>query len=198
MPGVPLGGAFRRRLTVAFVLVVAVCSGVMAVTSFLLIREYRVRSFTEQAVEKAALSLISTPEDLSVTDVDELLAQYERRGGFETVVVATDVVFSSEPGLGADDVPQGMDAELEPGELVRRTTGAGDDSRLVVGGVTPSGSAQLFFFFSRLDLLTSINDFRNVLWLGWFISVAIAALFGHLVARRTLRPVNEASRASES
>lgn len=198
LAGIPLGGAFRRRLTVAFVLVVAVAGGVLATTSWFLIHEYRVRSFTEQSIDKAALSLISTPDDLSVTGVDQLLAELERRGGFETVVAAGDLVFSSEPSLGIDDVPAGMATDMLPGKLVTMTATVDGHPTLVVGGTKASGTSQLYSFFSREELTTSIREFRNVLALGWLISVVTAALFGNLVARRTLRPVNEAARASQS
>ena len=198
MPGVRLGGAFRRRLTIAFVVVVAVSGGLLAVTSYVLIKEYRTRSFIEQSLDEAALSLISTPDDLSLTDVDQLLAEFQRRGGFETVLVAGDVVFSSQPTLGTDGLPPGMASQLRPGELDSRTAEVGGDTQLVVAGVTPSGTSQVFFLFSEEELRSSIADFRNVLALGWLLSVVTAALFGNLVARRTLRPVAEAAQASQS
>ena len=198
MPAIPLGGAIRRRLTVAFLLVVAVAGGVLAGTSWLLIREYRERAFTDQSVDKAALSLISTPDDLSVTDVDQLLAELERRGGFETLVTSGDVAYSSEPSLGVDDLPDGMAAELRPGRFVTRSATVDGSPTLVVGGTKASGRSQLYSFFSREELTASIEDFRNVLALGWVISVVTAALFGNVVARRTLRPVNVAAHASQS
>ena len=198
MPAIPLGGAFRRRLTIAFIVVVAVAGGVLAATSWVLIREYRERAFTDQSVDKAALSLISTPDDLSVTDVDQLLAELERRGGFETLVTAGDVAFSSEPSLGVEDLPDGMAAEMRAGRLVTRDATVDGRPTLVVGGMKASGRSQLYSFFPRQDVITSIEDFRNVLALGWVIAVATAALFGNVVARRTLRPVNEAALASQS
>ena len=198
MPAIPLGGAFRRRLTIAFIVVVAAAGGVLAATSWVLIREYRERAFTDQSVDKAALSLISTPDDLSVTDVDQLLAELERRGGFETLVTAGDVAFSSEPSLGVEDLPDGMAAEMRAGRFVTRDATVDGRPTLVVGGMKASGRSQLYSFFPREDVIASIEDFRNVLALGWVIAVATAALFGNVVARRTLRPVDEAALASQS
>ena len=191
-------GRFRQRLTTAFVLVAATAGGLLALSSFLLIREYRLRTFQERAVEKAALSLIAAPEDLSVGGAEALVAEYRERGGFETVVVSGDIMFSSLPSLDRNDVPADLLAGTSPGELRSATAPVDGAPTLVIGGATPTGAVQAYFFFPRSDLLESIDNFRDVLLIGWLGTMAAAALLGRVVARRTLRPMREAATASEA
>lgn len=191
-------GRFRRRLTVAFVLMAATAGGLLAVSSFALIREYRLRTFQERATEKAALSLIAAPDDLSVGGAEALVSEYRERGGFETVVVSGDVMFSSLPSLDRDDVPPDLLARTFSGALTSATAPVDGQPTLVIGGATPTGAVQAYFFFRKGDLLESIDNFRDVLLIGWIATVAAAALLGRVIARRTLRPMREAATASEA
>lgn len=191
-------GRFRRRLTVAFILVAALAGGLLAISSFVLIREYRLRTFQERSLEKAALSLIAAPEQLDVGTAGALVAEYRQRGGFETVVVSGDVTFSSLPSVSRDDVPEDLLRDLRPAALATRNAVVDGEPTLVIGGATSSGGVEAYFFFPMAALLESILDFRNVLLIGWLTSVVSAALFGNVIAGRTLRPVGEAASASQA
>jgi signal transduction histidine kinase len=186
---------FRRRLIAAFVLVVAATGGVLVLSSYLAIRQHRFASFAALAEEEARLSMLSVPPELTLPAFEALLAEYQERGGFDTVAVTNDVAFSSYPELSLADVPtrtSGADA------LVRADAEVDGVPYLVLGGVPMGSSAELYFFFSRAELLGGIREFGAVLAIAWLASVAFAAIFGERVARRTLRPVAAAARASRS
>jgi signal transduction histidine kinase len=189
---------FRTRLTGAFVLLAAVTSGILAFGSFLTIQQYRVRTFVGNAEGAARLSLLSAPRQLSLENFDELLDEFRVRAGFESVAVVGEVVYSSDPGIGIDEIPEPLRDPLPPGELARAEARVLDRPYLVVAGVPRSGTSRLYFFFDRSDLLDSLRQFRNVLAVGWLTAVAGAALVGNLVARRTLRPVARAADAAAS
>ncbi|MDP9071470.1 MAG: HAMP domain-containing histidine kinase [Actinomycetota bacterium] len=189
---------FRARLTLAFVIVAAASAGVLALTSFVLVRQYRFRTFATHAEREARLGLIAASRPVSAANFSGLLTEYQRRGGFHAVAVDDELVFSSSPSLGREDIPDGMLGELRAGELVERTIEVDDHPYLVVGGVPTSGSAQFIFFFSREQLLDGLAELRNVLAVGWLISVGGAAVFAQAIARRTLRPVRAAADASQS
>jgi signal transduction histidine kinase len=187
---------FRTRLAAAFVLVAGVLSGLLALGSFLSIQEYRHRAFSRHAHEAARLGLLSAPPDLSL-DSFELLDQFRSRAGFETVGVVGDVVYSSSPDIDAAHIPEAL-RDLDRGELADATATVGGISYLVIGGTTADGTSRLYFFFDRRDVLDSVRQARNVLVVGWLVAMALAALVGHLVARRTLLPVAHAAAAAQS
>ncbi len=197
MPG-PVVPRFRTRLSVAFVLLAAVTSGLLALGSFLTIKEYRYRSFARHAEDVARLGLLSAPRDLSAANFENVLDQFRARAGFETVVLVQDQVYSSSDEIGAADIPAELVSVLEPSELAQVTTTVQGRPYLVLGGTPVGSTSRLFFFFHRNELQESLRQFGNVLGVGWLASVACAALFGQLVARRTLRPVARAAAAAQS
>jgi signal transduction histidine kinase len=187
---------FRRRLTGAFILVAALTGAVLALTSYITIRQYRVNAFRQSAQEHVRLSLLSVPREPSPQGLEERLDDFRQRGGFETVAVFGVTAFSSLPGLGPEDAP--FD-ELPTGrELVSAEVEADGIPYLVIGATPLRSPVELYFFFPRQALISSLVELRDLLALAWVVAVAAAALFGHLVARRTLRPVKAAARASQS
>lgn len=195
---IPVPGGFRRRLTVAFVLVAASAGGLLALTSYVLVREYRHQTFENHAEEGAKLSLLSAPGELSLTDFEALLAEFRRRGGFETVALVDGAVFSSLPELGMDDIPDDLLGPVEPSPLLGADTVVDGHPYRVVAGQRRDSSARLYFFSSKKELIASVTEMRNVLAVSWLVAVAAAALVGRHVARRTLRPVRAAAEASQS
>src|SRR5689334_15948198 len=186
---------FRRRLTVAFVTFVGVSSGVLAIGSYFMFREYRLRLSATQADRRVALALPLLPANPDGAEARHALAEYRRRGGFEAVVVTHGHVYSSLPGLGAHDIPADLRAGLTRRDHHTFTTVAGSAYR-VVGRLADDGNTRLYFFFARAEVLSSITLFGNVLVIAWLGTVAFAAVAGQVVSRRTLRPIREAALAS--
>jgi len=176
--------------------VAAVAGGIVSTTSYVLIEGYRNRSFEENARSDAELGLLLAPERFSVDRVEELLTQLGSRDGFDAVARTGDLVFSSSPLLRVDDVPPEVQADVDAEELVQARTKVAGEPYLVVAGTTSSGGPELYFFFSRADLLQGLRDFRDVLLVGWLASLGAAVLLGRILTRRTLRPVREAAQAS--
>lgn len=195
---IPVPGRFRRRLTIAFLLVAASVGGLLSVTSYVLIHQYRFQTFENHARGGAELGLLSIPGEVSLTDFQALVSELRRRGGFETVAVADGDTFSSDPELGLDDIPVDLIRPAAPDRLVQADTTVGAERYLVLSGVPRGSDARLYFFFSKNDLIASITELRTVLVVGWLVAVVAAALIGRRVARRTLRPVRAAAQASQS
>jgi two-component system, OmpR family, sensor histidine kinase MtrB len=187
--GLPAPRRFRRRLTIAFVFSAVVTGSVLALSCYVIVRSYRLNSFDEHAQREARLALIAAPRDLSATSFERLLREYEERGGFDAIATSGGVEFSSNPALRAADIPASIRQPPVAGisRPVRATVG--HRHYTVVSGGVPGGDVHISFFFQRDALLASLRDMRNVLGLGWLVTVLGAALFGRTVARRTLRPV---------
>ncbi len=198
MPAPVVLRRFRTRVVAAFVLVAGVTAGLLALGSFLAAKEYRQRAFARHADDAARLGLLSAPGDLSLVGFEALLDEFRARAGFETVALSGEVTYSSSPRIGPIDVPRQLREAVGRGETGQATVTVGGTPYLVVGGTTPGGTTRLFFFFDRSDLLQGVRELRNVLAVGWLGAVVVAAIVGHLVARRTLRPVARAADAAQA
>lgn len=185
---------FRRRLTAAFIVVAAVSSGALAVLTYTVTSGYRWRNFERMTHDEVQIALALAPDELDAQSFERMQAAYEKRSGTDTVALVGDRTYTSAITLTAADVPVTV-RDGPVGELVTaRTTREGHDY-LVVGGDGPDGS-RFVFFFALDQLEESLAELRNVLAVGWVVVVALAAAVGHLVARRTLRPVRQAAEAA--
>ncbi|MCA1843247.1 MAG: HAMP domain-containing histidine kinase [Actinobacteria bacterium] len=197
-PALPGSPRFRRRLTLGFVLVGAATGAVLVAASMLMISTYRHRSFERTARREAELGLLPGPVRFTTPQrLDDLVHEYRRRGGAETVVVTPASVASSSPDLSIGSLPHGFADRVTPGGLEEAETSAGGRPYLILGG-TPSEGIKVFFFFPLSDLRRGVRDFAAVLLFGWAVAVVASAAFGNIVARRTLRPVREAAAASQA
>lgn len=64
---------FRRRLIAAFVLVAGVTAGILALGSYLAVRQYRHDAFADQAREQVSLLALAAPRQLSLEGFEALL-----------------------------------------------------------------------------------------------------------------------------
>ncbi len=183
---------FRRRLTIAFVLAVGVGAAALAVGSYVVVRHNLRADSVRTAAREARRNLEIAPE---YKRSDALLNAYEGRG-FETVGFERGQTFQSSFSVGLPAVPAELRRLVARGGFgYQRTTVAGTQY-LVVGG--PAGGRRLYFFFSEESLRHELIVLRNILLAGLGIVVLLAALTGALLARRTLRPVAQASVAAHS
>lgn len=182
---------FRRRLTAAFIVVAAVSCGALALLTYTVTSGYRWRSFERNARGEVEVALALAPAELDEQSFERMQAAYERRSGTDTVALVDGRVYTSARALTEVDVPDEV-RDGPPGELVTtRATREGRDY-LVVGGDGRDGS-RFVFFFALDQLRASLDELRTVLAVGWLLVVSFAAAVGHLVARRTLRPVRDAA-----
>jgi signal transduction histidine kinase len=191
-------GHFRRRLTLAFVLVAAGSTAALAAGSFFLVRHHRISGATERALHQSRFNLVLAAREFSpqptAVELEDLLSLYEERGTFETVIELGGVVASSAPGLEIVDLP---------GELRRSARGLiharldiAGSSYIVVAGRPDGSEARLFFFFPQTRVTSELRELGTVLLGAWGVVFGIAVVTGRLLARRTLMPVARAAEAS--
>ena len=192
-------GRLRRRLTLAFALTAGIAAAALAAGSFLLVREARLADSQDRALEQSRFNLVLASELLPAEGPDALLEAYERRGRFETVLLAGGETYPSSLTLGAEQVPADLQALVADGQLAYERTDVADTPYLVTGGrVAGTESDEAYFFFSEEDLWDDLAELRTILLVGLGVVVLVAALAGALLARRILAPVGRASAAAHS
>ena len=191
-------GRLRRRLALAFALTAGLAAAALAAGSFLLVRDARLADSVDRALEQSRFNLVLGAEVLPAEGPDGLLEALERRGGFDTVLLEGGRASPSSLSLGADQVPADLQELVASGQLAYERTTIADTAYLVTGGQVPGTDAEAYFFFSEEELRSDLRELGTILLGGLGVVVALAALAGALLARRTLAPVARASAAARS
>ncbi|GII24625.1 sensor histidine kinase [Planosporangium mesophilum] len=188
-------GRLRRRLTIAFVLVAGVSAAVLAVGSYLMVRQARFDDSLRQATVDTRYQLVLARQFLPLDDERSagLLASFETSGRHVLLATgdattASNASFSPAPGgrLRAAVASGQLGYERTPGDL------------LVVGGRIPGSTAELYVVHPEGRIRRDLDQLRYALVAGWIAVVLLAAGVGHVLARRTLEPVGRASRAARA
>ncbi|MDQ3973763.1 MAG: HAMP domain-containing histidine kinase [Actinomycetota bacterium] len=187
--------SFRRRLALTYIASVAVATALLALGSLLFVREDKLGRFESNARREAQLRLnmVGATAAFRPGELPKALAQ---AGRVQVVVLAEGWAGSSHPALGPADVP--VQLRSDGGDLQSAATEEARRNHLVVGGVVPGTSAQIFFFFDRSPVLHDIAMVGRVLLVAWLVVVALTSLVGNRLARRALWPVARGAEAAHA
>jgi signal transduction histidine kinase len=195
-------GRLRRRLTLAFMLVAGLSAAILAVSSYLLVREARLSDSVDRGLEQSRFNLVLASDTLgespTTAQTTELLDAYERRGTFAVVGQTDGRSFSSSLSLGPAQLPPDLKRLVGAGRLAYERREIAGTRYLVVGGRVPGSDTQLYYFFSEERLWDELAQLRNILLSVLGAIVLLGGLVGALLARRLLRPVARASVAAHS
>jgi signal transduction histidine kinase len=192
-------GRLRRRLTIAFVLAVALSAGVLAAGSYFVVRDSRFRDSLNRAERQARLDLrlgrgISFESGGAIPE--DFVSAYQERG-VDAVLVVDDRRYPSNP-LVNPPIPADVRAVAAQGQLAYRRLEITGAPFLVVGGHPPRSTAEIYFLQSEVGIHQDLRFLALVLAGGWAGVVLVAGLAGRALAGRTLEPVAAASRAARS
>jgi two-component system sensor histidine kinase MtrB len=187
----------RRRLVIAFVLVAAVSAGILAVASYLLVRQARLQgSLTASQIQaREDLNLAATPVPVSYPEAVGFVQAYEQRGTHAVLIFPGDRRVASDPRVNPP-IPPGLRDLVRQGQLGYQRMDVAGQPYLVLGGRVPGSAAELYLFFPEQDIEHNLALLRNALAAAWLGVLLVAALIGHVLARRTLEPVARASEAA--
>jgi two-component system, OmpR family, sensor histidine kinase MtrB len=182
-------------------LVAGLSAAILAVSSYLIVREARLSDSVDRALEQSRFNLVLAGEVLgdhpTTTQTNELLDAYERRGNF-AVVGRTDArAFSSSLSLSPAQVPGDLQQLVAEGQLAYERKDIGVPY-LIVGGRIPSSNTELYYFFSEERLWDELAQLRNILLYVLGAVIVLGGVVGAALARRMLRPVARASVAAHS
>ena len=186
----------RRRVAVAFVLAVGVATGVLALGSYVVVRNARLDDSANRFVHQTVVNLrYATTQP----NVHALFDGLRARGQSAATVVFTRGVPPQTSGaIGLDQVPVGLRRLVRQGRLARERVIVAGRHYVVVGGALPETQEEYYFFYNEQQAWNDLAVLRNVLAFGWLALVVLAGLGGTLFARRTLAPVAQASDAARS
>lgn len=194
-----LPGRLRRRLTVAFVLVAGVSAGLLALGSYLLVRDARFDDSLQRSAVDARYQLVLAGQFRPFDQERSagLLASFAGSGR-QVVLLTAGATVASEPAVGVTP-GAGTRAGAAAGRLMfERSAGPARRHLLMVGGRIPGSAAELYLLSDEGPIHADLVQLRNVLLAGWASVLIVAALVGHLLARRTLDPVGRASEAARA
>jgi signal transduction histidine kinase len=195
-------GRLRRRLTVAFMLVAGLSAAVLALSSYLIVRDARLTDSVDRALEQARFNLVLAGETLgrdpTPAETSQLLAAYERRGTFITVGETGVRSFSSSLSLGPAQIPAGLKSLVAAGRLAYEREDVAGGRYLVVGGRVGRADTELYYFFPEDRLWDELGELRTILLSVLGALILLGGLVGAFLARGLLRPVARASVAAHS
>lgn len=186
----------RRRLAVAFVLAVGISTGALAVGSYLIVRDARLNDSANQAVNESTLNLRFAMAQHAAPQL--LLQDFAERGPFATVIEIPRKPPEQSGTFGPRQVPADLAALVASGKIARERVVLSARHSIVVGAKLPGTAERFFFFYDEQPVWNDLATLRDVLAGGWLTMVALAALAGTLLARRTLAPVAQASNAARA
>ncbi|ASW57730.1 hypothetical protein CIK06_15280 [Plantactinospora sp. KBS50] len=198
-PDVVPPGRFRRRLTVAFVLVAGVAAAVLAVGAYLLVQRARLDDSLDQAATDLRYQLVIAGQFLPLDGEHgaELLESFEGSGRHVLLATGTGPTATnpaaSNPAV-APPLGTRLRALVGTGQLGYERSG----DRLVVGGRIPGSTAQLYVVHSEQRIRRDLAQLRYALLAGWLAVLLLAGAVGNALARRTLEPVARAGRAARA
>ena len=181
-------------------LVAGISAGALALGSFLLVRQARLNDSLSRAKDSVAFQLGSlAPTFLPLTEesIDRLKTSFERTDQHVVLIANDDNVVSSNSSF-EPDVPSGLRARAQAGEIGYQRMESGGHHLLIVGGRIPGSTDELYFLFLEDRIDHDLAQLRNVLLIGWAVVLVAAGLVGRLLAQRTLEPVAKASQAAQS
>jgi two-component system sensor histidine kinase MtrB len=186
----------------AFMLVAGLSAAILAVSSYLIVREARLSDSVDRGLEQGRFNLVLAGDSLgphpTPAQTSDLLDAYERRGTFSVVGQTDGRSFSSSLSLGPAQVPADLKQLVAQGQLAYEREEINGVRYLVVGGRVPTSSTSLYYFFSEERLWDELAQLRNILLSVLGVVVLLGGLVGALLARRMLRPVARASVAAHS
>lgn len=191
----------RRRLAIMFVAVAGASAGALAIGAAVTTQSYRIDQFNDRAQLNVQRDIRLLAAGAPSEAVAARLRDIGRPGGSAVVVIEDGVVVTSVDSLTVGEIPSGMRtrALADPGNVVSGDADLDEvGDTLVLGTIDETTGAELYFFFPREEVHRSIRELRVTLAVGWVVVIAVAGLFGSLVARQTLRPVRSAADAARS
>jgi signal transduction histidine kinase len=182
---------------VAFILLPALAAGALAAGSYELVRSSRLdesQSRSKEQLERAVQAVELRP---TVGRLPETIGDFDTTSS-EVVALAGGSLRGSITHTRDQIPPDLQELVGRQDEAAAERVSLGGTPYLVMGARVPGHAIQLYVFASEKSLFDDLGELGRTLLAGWLAIVALAALIGWILARRTLAPVARASDAARS
>jgi signal transduction histidine kinase len=200
-------GSFRVRLIATVIALVAVTAGLVAVTSFVLVRNSLRSQLVDDSVARAEfnITVLATADQLAPNADRE---DFEASGLVDRFLLRdTDGIYVEFPDgdtfasslglLAADDLlSDDIRAIITRNEYGYEFLTIDGNPTLAVGGRRPPAGPDFYFFYSADDTDNALSQLGKVLALAGIGVLVLGALGAGLIARGVLRPVAVAGQAA--
>ncbi len=199
--------SFRSRLIATVIGLIAVTAGLVAFSSYLLVRNSLRTQLVEDSVARAEFNITvlaaldQLPADAGASEFEAsgLTDRFLLRGSSGVYVEFADQeTYASSLGLVA--AGELLSAELRTlvaeGNYGYEFIDVDGDPTLVVAGRRPPTGPDFYFFYSAADVDSALSQLARVLAAASGAVLLLGALGAGLIARRVLRPVAVAGEAA--
>ena len=186
----------RARILAAFTLGALVLSALLATVTYGLVRESLVRQREAVSTNQAYLNARYLRDRLrsAGSDVSSSLDALETTGG--TPVLMREGAWFAPLGIGEDDLPSELRAEVASGRPARMRFPIEGETQLAVGVPLPAVSSAYFEVTSFEELESTLNSLGISLLSAALVTTIAGAALGFSVSRRILRPLADVSAAA--
>ena len=139
-------GGLRRRLVIAFVLVAAISAGVLAVASYLLVRQARLEGSLSASSAQAREDL-NLAAAITYPLAPGFVGAYEQRGTHAVLIFPGGRRVPSDNQVNPA-IPAELQDVVRQGQLGYQRAHVAGQPYLILGGQVPQSDAQLYLFFS--------------------------------------------------
>jgi signal transduction histidine kinase len=175
---------------VVVTLVTAVIGVALAAGVFVLVRDARLRDSLDRARSETEFDLrLARSLPQNPAGLQGFVDAYEGRGIRAVLIVAGREYVAGPSTISA--IPEDLRALVAQGQLGYERLEVGTSPTLIVGGPTPKGDAQLYFFFPETAIRDDLGQLRTALALGVLAVTVVGFAFGHAASGR-IRALAEA------
>ena len=136
------------------------------------------------------------PADPESADYNELLDAFQIRGDFATLIEAGDDIYVSGPQVDPSLITPELAAKIDEGRIGYQMIEMAGEPTIAVGGQVRSPDLAFYFFYPQGARQEELARLRTILIIGGIVLAVLGAIAGYLLARRLLKPVQDASTAA--
>lgn len=192
--------SLQRRVAFIFTAAVVITALALALSAYFIIKTAQDDEALDKALAQTRFNLFLAdsmlPTDPESADYNELLDAFQIRGDFATLIEAGDEIYVSGPQVDPSLITPELAAKVDEGRIGYQMIEMAGEPTIAVGGQVRSPDLAFYFFYPQGARQEELARLRTILIIGGIVLAVLGAIAGYLLARRLLKPVQDASKAA--